>query len=196
MSSRLPLRFCLDDAPSGRTRDPTAEAGILARMAQGDAAALPELWDAWSRPLFAVAFHALGNQEDAEEILQDALVKYWRKAAQFDPARSQPFTWGMMLLRGLIQDRLRSRKRIPVLVCRELAVDHASCTPQPGGTSDLLHALTSLTPEERQALDIAVFQPSTHEEIAQRLGQPLGTIKSRIRRALEKLHSALTEDLL
>ncbi len=196
MSSRLPLRYCLDDAPPGRSRDAAAEAGILARMAKGDSTALAELWDAWSRPLFAVACHALGSQEDAEEVLQDALVKYWRKAPQFDPAKSQPYTWGMMLLRGLIHDRLRARKRIPVLVSCEFAVDHASSASEAGGTSDLLHALTALTPEERQTLDIAVFQPSTHEEIARRLGQPLGTIKSRIRRALDKLHSALTEDLL
>ncbi|MDB6068845.1 MAG: polymerase subunit sigma-70 [Verrucomicrobiales bacterium] len=196
MSSRLPIRFCLHDAPPGRMRDPVAEAAILARMGRGDAAALPELWEAWSRPLFAVAMHALGNQEDAEEVLQDALVKFWRKAAEFDAALSQPFTWGMMLLRGLIQDRLRARRRRPVLVGGDSALDHASCSEPSGGTSDLLEALASLSPEERQALDVAVFQPGTHEEIARRMGQPLGTVKGRIRRALEKLHAALTEDLL
>lgn len=197
MSSLLPpLRFCLDEParPAGE-RDPVAEAGMLERMAGGETAALTELWEAWSRPLFAVAVRALGNTEDAEEVLQDALVRFWKKAPKYNPEQSQPFTWAVMILRGLIHDKLRARRRSPVLVTAGPdRGESAAETMAPGLRGDLEQALGMLTPDERQALDIAVFQPSTHEEIAARLGQPLGTVKTRIRRAFEKLRSALLED--
>jgi RNA polymerase sigma-70 factor (ECF subfamily) len=183
-----------------RPRDAVAEAAILRRMARGETAALNDLWDVWSRPLFAVAVRALGSAEDAEEVLQDALVRFWNKAPDYDFSQSQPFTWAVMILRGLIHDRLRARRRRPVLVSSSSssitggAIDFPSEFFPPGQRGDLEQALSLLTPDERQALDIAVFHPATHEEIATRLGQPLGTVKSRIRRALDKLRSALTED--
>lgn len=194
MNHRLPLRFRLDEPVPGRGRDAVAETDILVRMARGETAALHELWNAWSRPLFAVAVRALGNAEDAEEVLQDALVRFWNKAPDFDPEQCQPFTWAVMILRGLILDRLRARRRRPVLITGP-HTDISSESHPPGQRGDLEHALAELSPDERQALDIAVFHPATHEEIAARLGQPLGTVKSRLRRALEKLRHALTEDL-
>lgn len=186
---------------TARQRDAVAEAAILHRMARGETAALNDLWDAWSRPLFAVAVRALGSAEDSEEVLQDALVRFWNKAPDYDFSQSQPFTWAVMILRGLIHDRLRARRRRPVLISSSAftnstgnPADFASEPALPGQRGDLERALSLLTPDERQALDIAVFHPATHEEIATRLGQPLGTVKSRIRRALDKLRSALTED--
>lgn len=194
MSRRPPLRFQLDEPAPLRERNLTAELEILRRMAGGETPALNDLWDAWSRPLFAVAVRALGSAEDAEEVLQDALVRFWNKAPDYDSSQSQPFTWAVMILRGLIHDRLRARRRRPVLVGGECHPEGTAETMPPGQRGDLEQALSLLTPDERQALDIAVFHPATHEEIATRLGQPLGTVKSRIRRALDKLRSALTED--
>ncbi|MES2708237.1 MAG: sigma-70 family RNA polymerase sigma factor [Verrucomicrobiota bacterium] len=194
MSHRPPLRFQLDEPAPVRERDALAEADILHRMSRGETAALNDLWDAWSRPLFAVAVRALGSAEDAEEVLQDALVRFWNKAPDYDFRQSQPFTWAVMILRGLIHDRLRARRRRPVLVAGGNSPEGITESLPPGQRGDLEQALSMLTPDERQALDIAVFHPATHEEIATRLGQPLGTVKSRIRRALDKLRSALTEE--
>ncbi|MDB6134933.1 MAG: polymerase subunit sigma-70 [Verrucomicrobiales bacterium] len=194
MIPRQPLRLQLDAPATGHGRDAAEEAGILHRMALGETEALHDLWEVWSRPLFAVAVRALGSMEDAEEVLQDALVRFWNKAAEYDSRQSQPFTWAVMILRGLIHDRLRARRRRPVLVSSHLHPDFAAEIHLPGQRGDLEQALSLLTPDERQALDIAVFHPATHEEIATRLGQPLGTVKSRIRRALDKLRSALTDD--
>lgn len=168
---------------------------MLYRLGKGELAALNDLWETWSRPLYAFAVRALASTEDAEEVLQDALVRFWKNAPEYDPAQSQPFTWAVMILRGLIQDRLRARRRRPVLVAGSCPVEGIAQTMAPGFGGDLEQALTMLTPDERQALDIAVFHPATHEEIAARLGQPLGTIKTRLRRAFEKLRTALTEEI-
>jgi RNA polymerase sigma-70 factor, ECF subfamily len=197
MSSRLPLTF-VHDTPllPAAPHDVTAESRILARVGRGETAALTDLWDVWSRPLFAVAVRALGSAEDAEEVLQDALVRFWEKAATYDQSKCQPFSWGMMILRGLIFDRLRKRQCRPQLVSGH-TIDQefpAIGFSVPGEQMDLETALATLSPEEREALHSAVFEPATHEAIALRLSQPLGTVKSRIRSALTKLRAALVDD--
>jgi RNA polymerase sigma-70 factor, ECF subfamily len=196
MSQRPAPRFCLD-APfpqAERERDPILEASLVAKMGKGDRAAIPELWAAWSRPLFAIAMRGLDNAGDAEEVLQDAFVKYWKKAALFDPGRCQPFSWAVMILRGLLLDKLRARRSRPVLVAGTFVEMTAGGESVGHGLrSDLEWALAQLSGDERQALEMAVFQPGTHEELAARLGQPLGTVKARIRKAVEKIRAALTE---
>ncbi len=177
---------------------PTAadgEAALLRRLAEGDVAALDEVWAAWNRPLFAYAWRALGSVEDAEEVLQDALVKFWEKAAGYDRDKARPFSWALMITRGLVCDRLRLRQRRPVLVSESATTTDPAAPPAvPGTRSDLQRALSALTAEEREALDFALFQPTTHEDLAARLGQPLGTVKARLRRAVHKLRAALAEE--
>lgn len=172
------------------------EALLLRQMARGDKAGLTGLWDAWSRPLFAIAMRGLQNVEDAEEALQDAMVKYWEKAAEYDATRSKPFSWGVMILRGLVMDRLRLRQRRPVLVSGNFEdKDMPAPLHEPDRISetDFRAAMALLTPQERQLVELAVFAPGTHEELAAHLDQPLGTVKSRIRKAMEKLKQALLE---
>ena len=197
MSSRLNILSLPDEPPlPAALHDVAAETRILKRLGRGDAAALTLLWDAWSRPLFAVAVRALGSKEDAEEVLQDALVRYWQKAATYNETRCLPFSWAVMILRGLIFDRLRKRQCRPELISNE-NMDQNFPDPDftlPGGQMDLEAALATLTAEEREALQSAVFEPATHEAIAQRLAQPLGTVKSRIRTALAKLRAALMDE--
>ena len=201
MSSRPPPSLLPEGPRASTAHDAAREASILHRLGRRETAALTELWDAWSRPLFAIAVRALGSVEDAEEVLQDALVRFWEKAPSYDPAQSAPFTWGIMILRGLLFDRLRARQRRPLMMSGQpdsqdilqhlatAALDPLSC----GGQHDLASAFATLSPQEREVIQSAVFEPATHEAIALRLNQPLGTIKTRIRLALAKFRAALVD---
>ena len=85
---------------------------LLRRIGEGQRAALQELYHLYSKPLYSYALKILGNQQDAEEVVQDAFVRYWKKAAKYDRSRSKPFAWAVMILRGICFDRLRQRKKL------------------------------------------------------------------------------------
>lgn len=177
------------------------EQEILARIAGGDSAALVELYQAYGPAMHAYALKSLGDDRDAEEVLQDALIRIWNRSATFDPTMSKPFTWCYMIVRGLCLDRLRKRsaqKRSGVSVPLE-------SVPEPEAPGDnvvqsiFLHegvarvreALGHLHPLERRYIEMAVFGQITHTQIAGQVEEPLGTVKTRIRRGLVKLRRSL-----
>ncbi|MGK0190520.1 MAG: RNA polymerase sigma-70 factor (ECF subfamily), partial [Verrucomicrobiales bacterium] len=176
------------------------EVQLFERMGMGDSGALEELYQIYSNPLYSYAFKMLTNQEEAEEVLQDTFVRLWKKATKFRPEVSKPFTWSTMILRGLCLDRLRKRNVRSRIVVVELSiVENLACSSPKGIerlyfselTSRVRKALQGVNAEERQCLELAIFGDATHPEIAEKLGQPLGTVKSRIRRGLIKLRELL-----
>lgn len=178
------------------------EIRLFARMGCGDTSALEELYQIYANPLYSYAYKMLSNQEEAEEVLQDTFVRLWKKASKFRPEVSKPFTWTIMILRGLCLDRLRKRNVRARVSVVELSVVENLASTGPKGierlyfnelTSRVRKGLAGLNVEERQCLELAIFGDATHPEIAEKLGQPLGTVKSRIRRGLLKLRELLND---
>src|ERR1700736_715558 len=172
------------------------DARLISRIAAGDDSAFDALYKRFSGPLYGMAYRMMNDAKEAEDVLQEGFTYIWRKAATFDPNRSSPFAWAVMITRNKAIDRLRVRQRIERLrerVTTEESFhqdkDEASAnepTLRERGTL-VRSALREIPEEQRQALELAFFSGLTHEQIAERLDTPLGTIKARIRRGLLRL---------
>lgn len=179
------------------------EACLIARMGVGDRDAFRELYGRYSSPLFSLAVRMVGDFGQAEELVQDTFVKIWRNASAFDPRKSRPFTWAVTIARRTCIDHLRKRRHQPVTTpfVAEEAVTHGLATGEnvrssAEGREDverLRGALAEVPSNPRRALELVLFTELTQSEIAERLQQPEGTVKSWIRRGLIDLRKAITE---
>jgi RNA polymerase sigma-70 factor (ECF subfamily) len=174
--------------------------GYLGDVARGDSNALTQLYDEGAATLLGLALRMMREKADAEEIILDVFEQVWRTAHSFDPSRGSVWRWLTLLVRSRAVDRLRSaaakrgRDRISLAEDRDLA----SQDPLPDRISifsqerALIRSALELLPnEQRKAVELAYYSGLTHVEIASELGVPLGTIKTRIRGAMEKLRIAL-----
>ena len=181
------------------------EIELLKRIGQGDSASFEMLYDRLSGVLFSTAYRVLNNQVAAEDVLQDVFVQIWEKAARYDPTLGKPLTWAVTLTRNKAIDRLRStqrRNRLQDSVQRESEIfeqfdDRNSFDAVASGELGMLvrGALEKLSSDQRQVIELAFFSSMTQSEIAERLDQPLGTIKARIRRGMMKLREVIGPDL-
>lgn len=170
----------------------------LSRTARGERSALQTVYRLTAAKLFGVAIRILGEQSDAEDVVQEVYVTVWRKAADFDPARASPMSWLIAMTRNRAIDRLRAGKRTRALAPIEQADGVADDAPAADNvlerreTNARLHGcLDELAGHERAALRGAFFDGNTYEELAGRMNVPLGTMKSWIRRAMIKLRTCL-----
>ncbi len=172
---------------------------LLARIARRDADALAELYRMWGDRLFSMALHWIKDEGAAKEVLQDCLLRVWKKAVDFDAEKSSGFTWCAMILRGLCLDFLRKRKR-RAGVWQDWEMGAALEVPSRGGVEDLFFretvtrvrsALTQLEDSEAESLQTALLHPGTMQDHATRWGIPLGSAKIRIHRAMLKLRELL-----
>jgi RNA polymerase sigma-70 factor (ECF subfamily) len=177
------------------TGQKTSDRELVAAMALGDADALRALSARYARMLGALAYRFVKDESDAEEIAADALWQAWREAPLFDPRRSSVSAWLVMLGRSRAIDRFRAlRARRPP----------ENPLPQPAPVADALTELEAaqrakmvktavgeLEPRERELLELAYFSDLSQAEIAEKVGIPLGTVKTRMRTALIKLRDAL-----
>jgi len=132
--------------------------------------------------------------------LQDGFSYMWKKAATYDPARSSPFTWAVMIVRNKAIDRLRSRQRQARIV-EKVTTEFLHFTDADDASSrepvrreqcaEVRAALAEIPGDQKQVIELAFFGGLTHEQIAQRLEAPLGTIKARIRRGLLRMRERL-----
>lgn len=169
-------------------------------VAAGDQAALHELYERAHRIVFTLIMRITANRETAEELTLDVFHDVWRRAPHYDPARGTVLGWIMNQARSRAIDRLRfdhRKKRVHSGVEDALAVTE---TPDPHDglahkqqRAALRRALALLRPEERNTIEATFFSGLTHAEVAVRLNQPLGTVKTRIRSGLHKLRQALAE---
>lgn len=187
--------------PSGLCEDSTGEAAaLIGRMAKGDGGAIAELHGMWGAALLGIAIRMLGDRREAEEVVQDTFVRMWHRSAEYDPHQSPPFVWAYAVLRGYCIDRLRFRHRAKrdssrVVPIHLHAPQEKSEDPRVMALDDyrrVRHALDQLDPDERSCLELAVFLEYTHCEISEHLGTPLGTVKHRLRRALDKVRHQLS----
>ncbi|HET7680041.1 MAG TPA: sigma-70 family RNA polymerase sigma factor [Xanthobacteraceae bacterium] len=172
-------------------------AAALARVAAGDRAALRLVYQDTSAKLFGVCLRILGDRREAEDVLQDVYLAVWRRAASFDASRASPITWLVAIARNRCIDRLRSAavaRQAPIEAAHEISdpnPDAAALMEKGEQQQRLRDCLGQL--EERQAAAIrsAFLDGATYEELANRAGIPLGTMKSMIRRSLLKLRACL-----
>lgn len=174
-------------------------------MARGDERALGTLYDRHARALFGLALTIAGQPADAEEVVADALAQAWRQAERFDPARGGPFTWLVTLTRSRALDHVRARRRRHGTIDRASAADVtgfavplASPGPAPDAAAEagdlrtrVTAALATLPDPQRRVIELAYFGGLSQSEIAEQLDTPLGTVKTRMRAAMEKLRDAL-----
>lgn len=179
------------------------DARLIERIADGDQAALAELYDRYARLLLGLARRVLRDDAEAEEIVQEALLQVWRQARRYDRRRSSVSTWLVLITRSRAIDRVRSRQvkqRTLEAVQQEKREAHTS----PEGGDAVLHqqrrrrlrdALRELPAEQRQVLELAFFQGMTQSEIAGATDIPLGTVKTRTLLAMKKLRLALRDEI-
>jgi RNA polymerase sigma-70 factor (ECF subfamily) len=174
------------------------DAEIVRRIAAGDASALRELYGRFAPPLLALAARMVRDHGAAEEILQDVFVKIWRSAGEFDPQKAQPFTWAVVITRRSCIDRLRRRRldTAPLPEGADSAFASGDDVRRAAEGREIAREVQALLAEfhspQRAALELALFSGFTHEEIAAQLEQPVGTVKSWIRRGLFELRGALS----
>ncbi len=187
---------------SAKEADRQLDAQLMARIARGDEVAFGALYDRFSPGLFSFVLRMVRDEKEAEDVLQEGFAQIWRRAPTYDPARSSAFTWAVMILRNKAIDRLRVRQRLERTL--EKATVEFSHFPETDEISSqaaerreegalVRSALTQIPAEQKQAVEMAFFSGLTHEQIAEKLGAPLGTIKARIRRGLLKLRDFLKE---
>lgn len=172
----------------------------MLRVAAGERTALQTAYRLTSAKLFGVCLRILHDRAEAEDVLQEVYLTVWQKAAEFDPARSSPMTWLITIARNRAIDRLRSKGGSRRMEPIEAATDIADAAPSADdsladseASARLRACLDGLANHEQNALRGAFFDGNTYEELAARMSVPLGTMKSWIRRALQKLKACLGE---
>jgi RNA polymerase sigma-70 factor (ECF subfamily) len=168
--------------------------GYVRRIAAADQGALAALYDATNRLIYGMSLRILGNPADAEEVTLDIYTQVWRNAASFDDRRGSVVAWLMTMARSRAIDRLRSgvkRSRREESLMEPDSARAVEAPAQPGIRREVAAALETLAPEQREAIELAYWYGYSHSELAVRLGQPLGTVKTRIRMGMMKLRSQL-----
>ncbi len=176
---------------------------IVARMSAGDESALAQLYDRWSQAVLALVVHLVRDRDDAEDVLEETFWQAWRQASRYESARGEVGTWLLTIARSRSLDRLRSRRRLREEPLTPVHASTAEATEESSNRDPATHvemlerrtlvagALQTLPPEQRQVLELAYFGGLSQTEIADRTGQPLGTVKTRTRLAAQKLRDSL-----
>jgi RNA polymerase sigma-70 factor, ECF subfamily len=182
----------------------TTDEQLVARMIGGDQDALASLYDRRRSVVFALALRILRDRAEAEEALADVFHQAWRHAAAFDPGRGTVIGWLFNLCRSRAIDRVRARGRRDAGLAQMTRAEEgtrvagAAASVGPEEAADVAvkrrmvgAALGSLSAAQRAAIELAYFEGLSHSEIAARLGEPLGTVKTRIRQGLLTLRDNL-----
>jgi RNA polymerase sigma-70 factor, ECF subfamily len=178
-------------SPESRTEQRASDAALIARIVQRDQAALAELYDRYACMLSSVLNRILRDTQVAEEILQDIFFQLWRNPSRFDPARGSLPGWLMVIARHRAISQLRRHNPAAGDELAEAAVVSTFNIESAAAQQQLLgrvrSALETLPAEQRAAIELAYFEGMSHSEIARHTGDPLGTVKTRLRSAVETL---------
>lgn len=174
---------------------------LVGAMAKGDQGSFRQFYDLTSGLVNALALRILGNAADAEEIVVDVYCKAWRTAGSFNECRGTPLAWLLMMTRSLAIDRFRQRSSRPRateddtgLALLAAADDNPETLTAGAEHRQMVrNALAKLSSEQQQVLRLAFYSGLSHSELAAELGQPLGTVKTRIRLGLQHMKRLLEE---
>ena len=169
---------------------------LIRRMARGDRTAFAAFYDAYSSLAFGLLRRILHDPDEAADVLQDVFWELWRAAGDYDPARGSPEAWVTVRVRSRGIDRVRSVRRREEMFATPLSDaapdEHAGNPGTVVEDRETVHgALDELPANQREVIELAYLRGLTQTEIAARLGQPLGTVKTRIRNAMIRLRAAL-----
>ncbi|HWZ60639.1 MAG TPA: sigma-70 family RNA polymerase sigma factor [Gemmatimonadaceae bacterium] len=172
---------------------------LIERMCAGDAEALAQFYDRWARPAYALIVQMVRDPDDADDVLEDAFYQAWRQASRYEPGRGSVATWILTIARSRALDRLRSRRRLreePLAPgADDMIADRAERVMDVAEVAEqrerVAEAVRTLPPEQREVVELAYFRGLSQAEIAERTGQPLGTVKTRTRLAGQKLRERL-----
>jgi len=186
-------------APHRWAEDRAGDQAALRRIAQGEGDAVAELYDRHARSIYSLALRILHEPAEAEDVVQEVFSQAWRQASSYNPSRGAVAAWLLTLARSRAIDRLRARRARPHGSSDERAagniLDAAPLVDAQVLSAEqidrLRAALDELPVLQRAAIELAYFEGFTHAKIAERLEQPLGTVKTRIRLALIKLRDVL-----
>ena len=173
----------------------------IRRCASRDESALGELYDESSQLTYTIAMRILQDEADAAEVVLDVYKQVWDRAARFDEQRGSAAAWIVILARSRAMDRRRSRtarmrtaatlEELPDVISTEASPESLAIASQ--SSRSMMRALAAVPTEQRQALELAFFAGLSHSEIAEQLGEPLGTVKTRIRLAVGRLRELLKD---
>ena len=172
---------------------------LLQRLVQGDDTALTAFYNATNTLVYSLALRIVRDRQVAEDVTIEVYMQVQRQVAQYDRRRGTPSAWLVTLTRSRAIDRIRAesmRQQREEPLENALLIPSATPTPEEEGIAAELHlvvqnALAALTPEQRQVIEIAYYAGLSHSEIATQLGQPLGTVKTRLRMGLMTLRTLL-----
>jgi RNA polymerase sigma-70 factor (ECF subfamily) len=171
---------------------------LIERIGAGDRSAFNLLYQRYARPIFALALRRLGDRGRAEDAVQEAFASVWRSAGTYRPERGAGAHWLYAVARNAIVDRGRARREFPAEPADEVSADPGPAERvESGWAAWRVHrAIGELPERERVVVELAYWGGLSQSEIANRLGVPLGTVKTRTRSALSRLADLLEEDLL
>ena len=183
-------------------RERSADVQRVSQMAAGDASGLGTLYDRHARAIYSLALRIVGEQAEAEDVVQEVFAQAWRQAARFDARRGSVVAWLLIMTRTRAIDRLRMRQARPdrnatpdPLILEQLPAaveDPAAGMVAEEDARRVRRALDELPMLQRVAIELAFYEGLSQSEIAARLEQPLGTVKTRIRLGLLRLRDVLS----
>lgn len=186
-----------------RENNTEADNALLLRVAAGDQTAFAQFYDRVAGPLYSMALRMLGNEQDAQDALQEGMEHLWRKAPAFDSSRASAFSWSVMLFRSRLVDRVRhsatQSRTIEKVTAQTDPAEHDDATALSAlarreDCHIVRRVMATLREEQQELLRQAFFSGLTQQEIADQTGKPLGTVKTVIRRALIELRDRLSKE--
>jgi RNA polymerase sigma-70 factor (ECF subfamily) len=193
------------ETQSDTTPDRHAEAELMIRVAARDQQAFAELTEKYSALIFSTAFKVLNHYEDTEDIMNEVLATIWKKADTYHPKKGSLVTWICTTTRNRAIDRVRSVQRRCALYDRfeekvegdapEYSLTGREALYLSDARTILQSAVVALSPEQREVIELAYFEGLTQKQISERIDSPLGTVKARIRRGVERLRVSINDKL-
>jgi RNA polymerase sigma-70 factor (ECF subfamily) len=179
--------------------------GLIQRISERDSRAYQAFYEKYSGLIYASISNVLNDHHDTEDVMQEVLVQLWNKAHLYEPRKGKPLTWLTTMARNRAIDRIRSKQRRSKLN-DDFEIENKGVQPEFDESghellvskerdSILLRAVSKLNPDQKEAIELAYFTGLTQAEVAERLHEPLGTVKARIRRGVNRLETLVKAKL-